>query len=110
MKTIACTIDGRAVPVKNFIAMIKKAKKFPENDFSRSFKNWFPTKGKNILSEYHEIIMENINRRGGLVVRELKNETWFIRAKMLLNGNFVVRKNDLPPRIRNRFSERILSE
>lgn len=107
MKTIALTMDGFQMSIPDFIKAIRKAKDNPKLTFSRSIKGWWPATGEEILREYRQMINDKINKRGGLVVRELKDLTWYRRAQMLLNGNFVVRERDLPLRLRKRFALRI---
>jgi hypothetical protein len=107
MKTIALTMDGFRMSIPDFIKAIQKAKDNPELMFSRSIKGWWPANGEKIRQEYLEIINDKINKRGGLVIRELRDLTWYRRAQILLNGNFIVREHDLPPRIRARFESRI---
>ena len=107
MKTIALTMDGFQMSIPDFIKAIQKAKANPELMFSRSIKGWWPATGREILREYREMVNDKINRNGKLVIRELKDLTWYRRAQMLLNGNFVVRERDLPLRLRKRFALRI---
>jgi hypothetical protein len=106
----ALSIDGKIVPISNFIAAIKKAKSNLTVRYSRTIKKWYSGTGADIIREYHEIINDNINLRGKLIVRELKNYTQYVHAKMLLNGNFVIRENDLPLKLRKRFERRIFSD
>lgn len=107
MKTIALTIDGAGVTIPRFIAAIKQAKESPERTFNRSIKRWWSRTGAQILQEYHEIIDENINRRGKLIIREVKNYSALRHFQRLINGNFIVRETDIPPKYRKRFKERI---
>jgi hypothetical protein len=106
MKTIALTVDGRQISAQSFISGIRNAKANPKKEYKQGF-NWFPETGEAIVRRYHKMINDKINERGGLVIRELKDLTWYRRAQMLLNGNFVVREHDLPLRIRKRFESRI---
>lgn len=109
MKTIALTIDEHIIiTIPHFIASIKQARDNPETIFSRSIKNWYPMKGKDIIGEYHEIINKNINRRGNLIIRELKDYTGYLHAQRLLNNpRAIIRIFDLPKKLRKRFQERI---
>lgn len=60
-RTIYLPAIDRRVSLKAYVAAIKTAKANPTVEFKVGLTTWWPTKGAEILRQFHDGMMERIN-------------------------------------------------
>jgi len=71
--------NGKAISTKAFVHSWKTLKTLPPNEMVNGW-NWFATNARWILKAISDGVHDRVNRRGGLVVREL-TETRLFKLK-----------------------------
>ena len=56
------TINSKSIPLKIYIAGIRKAKDNPDVVFSHGLTTWWPVKGSEVMQQFRKSVQDRINQ------------------------------------------------
>lgn len=63
--------DGRVFPIAQVLRIVRAAKENPSMEFGQSLRrSWGGGTGRDILREFSGYVQDEVNRRGGIMLRE----------------------------------------